>query len=324
MLSNEKLLEFYKTMVLIRKFEEKANECYERGLIRGSIHTCIGQEGIAVGAIASINDNDYILTHHRAHGQLIARGCDIKYMMAELFGKKDGYCKGKGGSIHIASIKHNVLGANGIVGGGNPLAIGAAFSAQYKNSNRVALSFFGDGASNQGTFHESINLAAAWKLPVVFIAENNTFAISTPFNTISATKNIADRAAGYGIPGIIADGLDAVDVYEKIKSAVDRARRKEGPTLVECKTYRFVPHSRSDREVYRTKEEVNEWRKKGPIIRMEKLLKEKGIVNQSDIKNIEENVLYNVEKAIEFAKHSPEPGIEELKKDIFFIKENKI
>ncbi|HHX23910.1 MAG: thiamine pyrophosphate-dependent dehydrogenase E1 component subunit alpha [Tepidanaerobacteraceae bacterium] len=318
MLSNETLLEMYKKMLLIRNFEEVANEYFTRGLIWGSLHTCIGEEGSVVGAITALNEDDYVGTTHRGHGHVIAKGADIKLMMAELFGKATGYSKGKGGSMHIADMERGILGANGIVGAGNPIACGAALSAQYRGTKQVTLSFFGDGASNQGTFHESINLASAWKLPVVFVNQNNLYAISTPFKTISATKNIADRAVGYGIEGVIADGMDALDVYEKVKAAVEKARNGEGPTLIECKTYRFAPHSKSDREVYRTKDEVLEWRKKCPITRMEKLLLEKGVIKEEDAKKIKEEIAALIEEAVEFAKNSPEPELDELTKDVYY------
>lgn len=317
MISDEKLLQMYKKMVLIRNFEETANEYFTRGLVWGSLHTCIGQEGSVVGAISALKEDDYIGTTHRGHGHVIAKGADINFMMAELFGKKTGYSKGKGGSMHIADMNKGILGANGIVGAGNPIACGAALSAQYRGTDQVTLSFFGDGASNQGTFHEAINLASAWKLPVVFINENNMFAISTPFKTISATENIADRAVGYGISGVIVDGMDAIAVYEAVSAAVERARRGEGPTLIESKTYRFVPHSKSDKEVYRTREEVLEWRKKCPIARMEKLLLKNGIIKEADIEKIKKEAAEQIEAAVEFAKNSEEPELDELLKDVY-------
>ena len=317
-LDNNIKIEMLKRMILIRAFEEKASEYFTRGIIRGSLHTYVGEEAVAVGACFAINKDDYIQSTHRGHGHVIAKGGDINLMMAELFGKKTGYCKGKGGSMHIANLDLGILGANGIVGAGNPPAIGAAFSAKYRQSGQVVLSFFGDGASNQGTFHESINLAGAWKLPIVFINENNLYAISVPFSTISATKNIADRAIGYGIPGIIADGMDVLDVYEKVKTAVDNARADKGPTLIECKTYRFVPHSKADREVYRTKDEVKMWKEKCPIKRLSSSLIEDGFITPQDLKDFEEEAISLVDRAVEYAQNSPEPEDEELCKDVYY------
>lgn len=318
MLTDNELMNMYKTMVLIRKFEEKADEGFAKGKVWGSLHTSIGQEGIAVGAIAALEENDNIVITHRGHGKCIAKGADPKTMMAELFGKKTGYCKGKSGSMHIADVKHGILGANGIVGAGNAIACGAALASLYNDTKEVTLSFFGDGASNTGYFHESLNLAGAWKLPVIFLCENNMYAISTPFKTVSATKNIADRASGYGINGVIADGMDPIDIYEKTKEAVTRARNGEGPTLIELKTYRFMPHSKSDREVYRTKDEVQQWMKKCPIKRIEQLLTEKGILTQSDIKEIESEADQIIREAVEYAESSPEPDIDDLTKDVYF------
>ncbi len=318
MLSSEKLVEMYKKMVLIRRFEEVANEYFARGLIWGSLHTCIGEEGSVVGAVATLEADDYIQTTHRGHGHCIAKGADIKKMMAELFGKVTGYCKGKSGSMHIADFDKGILGANGIVGAGNPIAVGAALQAAYNETKQVTASFFGDGSTNQGTFHESLNLAAAWKLPIVFICQNNKFAISTPFCTICNAEDIADRAHGYGIPGVICDGMDAIDVYEKVKEAVDRARRGDGPTLIESKTYRFVPHSLSDMEVYRTREEVEEWKKKDSIKRLENKLLAEDVLDESDVKKIKEEAYQIISDAIEFASNSPEPSLDELTKDVYF------
>lgn len=317
MFDNAKLLEILEKMWTLRKFEEKAAELFTRGLIRGSLHTGVGQEAVAIGVSLALNEDDYIQTTHRGHCHVIAKGADINIMMAELLGKANGYNKGKGGSMHVANLDMGILGANGIVGGGNPVATGAAFSAQYRGTKQVAISYFGDGASNQGTFHESINLAGGWKLPIVFVNENNLFAISTPLRTVSGTKNIADRAIGYGIPGVIADGMDVLDVYEKVSKAVERARNGEGPTLVECKTYRFVPHSKADREVYRTKEEVNEWKKKCPIKQIENMLIENGTISEIEARSIEKKARQTVLDAVEFAMNSPEPDDEELLTDVF-------
>lgn len=317
MVSNELLLEMYEKMVLVREFEERAAECFSRGLVWASLHTCIGEEGTVVGSVMALEDKDYIQLTHRGHGHAITKGADINRMVAELFGKKTGLCKGKSGSMHIADFKAGILGANGIVSAGNPLAIGAGFAAQYRGTDQVAVSYFGDGASNQGFFHESVNLAAAWKLPVIFVNHNNQFAISTPFKTVSNTINIADRAIGYNIPGVIVDGMDPVAVYEAMTEAVQRARNGEGPTLIESKTYRFVPHSRSDREVYRTREEVEEWKKKDPIKTTEEKLIAAKLLNNEKIKEIHDAAKVRIEEAIEFGKNSPEPDVEDLYEDIY-------
>jgi len=318
MLSNDKLLIILKKMWILRKFEEKAAELFTRGLIRGSLHTGVGQEAVAIGVNFALNKDDYIQTTHRGHCSVIGKGADINIMMSELLGKANGYNKGKGGSMHVANLDMGILGANGIVGGGNPIATGAAFSAQYRGTKQVVISFFGDGASNQGTFHESINLASAWKLPIVFVCENNLYAISVPFKTVSNIENIADRAVGYGIEGIITDGMDVNDVYEKAKYAVEKARKGEGPTLIECKTYRFVPHSKADREVYRTKDDVNEWKKKCPILQVKNVLIKNGIITEEQAHKIEKDARQKVLDAFEFAMNSPEPDDAELLTDVFY------
>ncbi|MEL7648646.1 MAG: thiamine pyrophosphate-dependent dehydrogenase E1 component subunit alpha [Sedimentibacter sp.] len=318
MFSNEQLLVILKKMWTLRKFEEKAAELFTRGIIRGSLHTGVGQEAVAMGVNLALNEDDFIQTTHRGHCHVIGKGADIKLVMAELCGRYVGYNKGKGGSMHVANLDMGILGANGIVGGGNPVAVGAAFSAQYRGTKQVAVSFFGDGASNQGTFHESINLAGGWKLPIIFVNENNQYAISTPFVTVSQTRNIADRGIGYGIEGVIADGMDLFDVYEKMNKAVEKARNGGGPTLLECKTYRFVPHSKADREVYRTKEEVNEWKKKCPIKKIENILIENGTLNENGAREIENDVKQKILDAVDFALKAEGPPAEELFKDVYY------
>jgi len=317
-LSPGKKIEMLKRMILIRNFEERAAEYFSRGLIRGSLHTSVGQEAVSVGVCFALKDTDYIQTTHRGHGHILAKGLDEKLMMAELFGKANGYCRGKGGSMHVANLDMGVLGANGIVGGGNPVAVGAAFAFSYKETGQVSVSFFGDGASNNGTFHESCNLASAWKLPIVFVNENNGVAISTLFKTISGTVNIADRAIGYGMRGQIVNGMDVLDVYEKFSEAREYAASGQGPVLLECKTYRFVPHSRADREVYRTREEVDEMRKQCPIKRLGTQLLEDGAIKQKDLADFEEEAAQKIEDAIQFALNSPEPEPEELFKDVYW------
>ncbi len=315
---NKRKVEMLKRMLLIRRFEEVAAEYFTRGVIRGSLHTAVGQEAVAVGVCFALEDEDVIQTTHRGHAHILAKGLDEKKMMAELFGKVTGYCRGKGGSMHIADLKSGVLGANGIVGGGNPVAVGASFSFYYRKLKQIVVSFFGDGASNQGTFHESLNMAQAWKLPIVFVNENNFFAISTPFKDISDTKDIADRAIGYGMRSEIADGMDVLDVFEKFSKAREYAIKGKGPTLLECKTYRFVPHSKADREVYRTREEVEEWRKKCPIKRLGTQLIEEGVISEEDFEKFDKEAQQAISDAVEYAEASPDPEPEELYRDVYW------
>ena len=254
----------YASMYKIRRFEQEAVKLFHNKELPGWLHSYIGEEAVAVGVCASLNRDDYITSTHRGHGHCIAKGADLKRMMAELYGKETGYCKGKGGSMHIADFSIGILGANGIVGGGIPIATGTALASQYLEDGRVTVCFFGDGASNQGGFHESLNLASLWKLPVVYVCENNLYAETTPQADHQPIRDIADRAKSYNMPGVIVDGNDVFAVYEKANKAVERARAGRGPTLIECKTYRYRGHWEGDPEVYRTKEEVKEWKKRSP------------------------------------------------------------
>ena len=320
-ISLDKQLEFYERMVLIRKFENKANEGYARGKVHGSLHTCVGEEACYVGSIAHLTKEDVITGTHREHGAAICKGLDVKKMMAELYGKVDGYCKGLSGSMHIASFEDGHIGANGIIGAAAGIALGAAFAFKYRGEKKVAVAFFGDGASNAGYSHECMNLAAAWELPIIFSCQNNGFAISTPFNTISKTRDIANRAAGYNMPSIIINGMDVLEVYDKMGPVVDFVRNGGGPYFVEYKTYRFNPHSRSDREVYRTKEEVDEWRKKCPILQMENRLKAAGVLDDAKIKEIDAKYNKVIEDAVAYAEASPEPGLDLLEKYVYCTEE---
>jgi TPP-dependent pyruvate/acetoin dehydrogenase alpha subunit len=245
-LSNEKLIEMYRTMKKIREFETKAAELFAEGSIPGFVHLYIGEEAVATGVCANLKDSDYITSTHRGHGHIIAKGGDLKYMFAELFGKATGYCKGKGGSMHIADADRGILGANGIVGAGHNIAVGAGLSAKYRGTDQVCVCFFGDGSTNQGTFHESLNLASIWKLPVIFVCENNLYGISMHQSRHQAIQDVADRAVAYNIPGVVVDGNDVLAVYEAAKEAIDRARNGQGPTLIECKTYRQRGHFEGD------------------------------------------------------------------------------
>ena len=286
--------------------------------IRDSLHTYAGEEAVAVGVCFNLRPDDYVSSTHRGHGHCIAKGADINRMMAELFGKATGYCKGKGGSMHIADFKIGMLGANGVVGAGIPIAVGAGLSCKLKYPGRVSVAFFGDGASNQGTFHESLNLAAAWKLPVIFVCENNLYAMGTDIRKVTANPNIADRAIGYGMEGVIVDGNDVIDVYLKAKAAIEKARNGGGPTLLECKTYRIKGHSRFDPALYRPKEEVEAWLKRDPL----KLFKENILIKERNIdatviKEIEIRVDEEIERAVDFAKESPFPELEDALNDVY-------
>lgn len=310
------MIELYRGMVRIRRFEEKVSELFSKGLIPGFVHLYIGEEAVAVGVCANLTRDDYITSTHRGHGHCIAKGADLRRMMAELFGKKTGYCKGKGGSMHIADYSSGILGANAIVGANIPIAAGAAFAAKSKGTNHVAVAFFGDGASNTGAFHEGINIAAAWKLPVIFVCENNLYAISTRTTRSTPISNIADRAASYGIPGVIADGMDVMAVYESAHKAVERARKGQGPTLIECKTYRFYGSFEGDPQRYRTKSEREEWQMKDPLNFGEKLVN-MGVLTDADLQKIDQEVKSAVEEAVKYAQESPYPEPEEVTKDLF-------
>ncbi|KUK14416.1 MAG: acetoin:2,6-dichlorophenolindophenol oxidoreductase subunit alpha [bacterium] len=317
-MGEEKLwINMYTSMLRIRRFEEKVVELFAQGKIPGFVHSYIGEEAVAVGACSALEPTDYITSTHRGHGHLIAKGGDLKYMMAELYGKKTGYCKGKGGSMHIADVDLGILGANGIVGAGLPIATGAALSSHLQKNGRVALCFFSDGASNRGTFHESLNMASIWKLPVIFLCENNMYGISMPQRKGMAIDDIADRASAYGIPGVVVDGNDVIAVYEAVKEAVSRARAGGGPTLIEAKTARWRGHFEGDPQIYRTQEEIEEWRKKCPIKRFEEKLLKMGVLDEAKIREIEEMIAKEVEEAVRFAEESPYPEPEEALEDVY-------
>lgn len=301
------MIKMYKEMVRIRRFEERVLELFSKGKIPGMLHSYIGEEAVAAGACSAINSDDYITSTHRGHGHVIAKGADLKRMMAELFAKSTGYNKGKGGSMHIAEPNIGILGANGIVGGGIPIATGAALSSKILKNNKVTLCFFGDGASNQGTFHESINLASAFNLPCVYICENNLYGVSVKQTQVRKVKDIADRAKGYAIPGVIVDGNDVIAVYRAVMEAVNRAREGEGPTLIECKTYRWRGHYEGDPVNYRTEEELEGWKKKDPIKRFSKKLLSDGMLNKEKLEVIEKEVKKEIDEAVDFADKSPKP-----------------
>ncbi len=316
-LTNEQLIEMYVTMSKIRTFENRVAELFADGKIPGFVHLYVGEEAIATGVCANLTDADYITSTHRGHGHLLAKRGDIKLMMAELFGKKTGYCKGKGGSMHIADLDLGIMGANGIVGGGPPLAAGAALAVQYLGKDSVAACFFGDGASNQGTTHEAMNLATCWKLPVVFVNENNMYGISSCTINSMCVPNIADRAAAYDMPGVVVDGNDVIAVYEAAAEAINRAREGRGPSLIECKTYRHRGHFEGDPCTYRNDEELQEWKEKDPIPRFEQKLIEMEILTDSKIQEIKSTLQKDVALAEQFAEESAFPDASELTEDVY-------
>ncbi len=316
-LNKDRFAEMYQKMLEIRLFEEKIFELYAQNLIPGTIHLYAGEEAVAVGVCSSLRKDDYITSTHRGHGHCIAKGADLKRTMAEILGKKTGYCKGKGGSMHIADFNVGMLGATAVVGAGLPIAVGAGLSIQLRKTDQVVVCFFGEGASNQGTFHESINMASVWRLPVVFICENNLYAMGTRQSRVMNITDVANRAAAYGIPGEIVDGNDVLAVYDVAEKAVERARKGEGPTLVECKTYRHKGHSRVDPAKYRPKEEVEEWLSKDPIKNLRTYLLAAHVLTEMKIQQIEQNVLIKIEEAVKFALESPFPLAEEALEDVY-------
>ena len=307
----------YRKMLEIRHFEEKVFDLYGQNLVPGTIHLYAGQEAVAVGVCANLRKDDYITSTHRGHGHCIAKGARLDKTMAEILGKKTGYCRGKGGSMHIADFSIGMLGATAVVGAGIPIAAGAGLSIKLRGTDQVVACFFGEGASNQGTFHEGINMAAVWALPVLFVCENNLYAMGTRQSKVMAIENVADRASAYGIPGTVVDGNDVLAVYEAAHEAVVRARQGEGPTLIECKTYRHKGHSRADPAAYRPKEEVEKWMKKDPIPRFKKRLLEERFLTEKEANQIEEDVIRAVEDAVKFAIESPYPTPEEALEDVY-------
>ncbi|WP_281417674.1 thiamine pyrophosphate-dependent dehydrogenase E1 component subunit alpha [Alkaliphilus flagellatus] len=316
--SKELVSDFYRTMWKIRLFEEAVEKLFLDGDIPGFVHLYIGEEAIATGVCANLTNSDYIESTHRGHGHTLAKGADLNRAMAEIFGRKTGFCKGKGGSMHIADFSVGMLGANGVVGGGYNLAVGAAMAIEYQNRKDVSVVFFGDGASNRGTFHEAANMAAAWKLPVIFVCENNQWASTTPHLTQTSVENISDRAVGYGMPSIIVDGNDVFAVYEGMKEAVERARQGGGPTFLEAKTYRIKGHFVGDPEMYRTREEVKEqYENNDPIKHFEKRALQDNLLTKKEMEAIKAEVEKAIEESLEFARTSPYPEVEELFNDLY-------
>ncbi|GLY09168.1 thiamine pyrophosphate-dependent dehydrogenase E1 component subunit alpha [Pseudobacillus badius] len=308
----------YRKMLEIREFEDKVHELFAQGILPGFVHLYAGEEAVAVGVCAHLNDKDTITSTHRGHGHCIAKGCDLDGMMAEIYGKATGLCKGKGGSMHIADLNKGMLGANGIVGGGFPLACGSALTAKYKKTDNVSVCFFGDGANNHGTFHEGINLAAIWNLPVIFVAENNGYAEATPFEYASSCKTIADRAIGYNIPGVRVDGKNVLAVYKAAEEAIQRARRGEGPTLIECMTYRNYGHFEGDAQTYKAEPEKKEHKQeKDAIIQFKKYLLTQQLLTENELASVEESVIEAIQRAVRFSEESPYPKEDELLTDVY-------
>ena len=315
-ISRQKLEDMYEKMLLTRYFEEKVAYFFSMGMVHGTTHLYVGEEATATGVCCALEPQDLIASTHRGHGHCISKGIDLNRMMAELLGKESGYCKGKGGSMHIADLDRGNLGANGVVGGGIPLAVGAALTTKMKNIDRIVVGFFGDGATNQGTFHESLNLASIWKLPVLFVCEDNKYGISMSRFRSMNVSDIALRSVSYGMPGKTIDGNDAIAVYEETKKAREYVR-ENGPMLLVCDTYRYLGHSKSDANVYRTKEEIAEWKAKDPIRRMRAYLIENGMFSEAEIKSVEERAKQSIEDAVEFAQKSPYPSIDTIMDDVY-------
>jgi pyruvate dehydrogenase E1 component alpha subunit len=316
-LTKEKMIDLYATMKKIRLFEEKVSELFAEGKLPGFVHLYAGEEAIGVGVCAHLTDRDYITSTHRGHGHCIAKGVEINSMMAEVYGKATGACKGKGGSMHIADVDKGMLGANGIVGAGGPLACGSGLMAKTLGTDQVTVCFFGDGAAEQGTMHEAMNLACCWNLPVVFVCENNGYAETTPWGYHCAAKSIADRAAAYDMPGISVDGTDFFAVYEAAEEAIGRARRGEGPCLMECRAFRYYGHFEGDAMLYVTEEEKKRNRARDPIENVKKRAIERDLVSTAQLAEVDAQAAAIIEEAVKFAEESPWPKPEEVLTDVY-------
>ena len=316
-MKKDDLLRMYSQMLRIRRVEERLLEIFAQGKIPGFIHVSIGQEAVPVGVCSILRPDDYISNTHRGHGQALAKGADLKKFMAELFGRRDGYCKGKAGSMHVACKELGIIGSNGVVGGGIPISLGTAFASQYLGNDRVTVCFFGDGATNEGTFHESLNLAAVWNLPIVFCCENNRWAEFTPQKIHTKLEDLSRRAEAYGMPGVTVDGDDALKVRESAEKAVDRARKGEGPTLLECKTHRWYGHFAGDSQKYRDPKEIEEVRKFDPLLRFQNLLLEMKHLTPEQVKKMEDQLRAEIDEAVAFAESSPMPGKDDVLLDVY-------
>ncbi len=312
----DKAIEMYTKMLHIRKFEEKVAYFFSMGMVHGTTHLYVGEEGSAAGVCCALDTDDVMTSTHRGHGHCISRGIDLDRMMAEFLGKETGYCKGKGGSMHIADLEKGNLGANGVVGGGQPIAVGAAMTKQMRGEEGIVVCFFGDGAANEGSFHESLNLASIWKLPVLFICENNLYGMSMSIDDHMNIDDISVRADSYGMPGKSIDGNDPVLVYEETLKAKDYVK-ENGPMLLVCNTYRHLGHSKSDACVYRTKEELNEWKKKDPIKRMASYILENGMLTEEELETLDKKTTEDIENAVAFAEQSSYPSINTIMEDVY-------
>ncbi len=315
-LPRERLVATLELMWRIRAVEEKIEELYSMGRVHGTMHLSIGQEAVPAGWSLALRDDDYLVSHHRGHGHALAKGADPEPMMAELLGKETGYGRGRGGSMHIADVSKNNVGANGIVGGGIPIATGVGLAIKLRGTDQLVLGVFGDGANNEGTFHESLNMAAVWDLPVLFLCENNQYGMSMPIEK-AMNVTVADRAAAYGMPGVRVDGNDVVAVYEAVKAAVDHIRAGKGPYLVEALTYRYRGHSKSDRNLYRTRAEIDEWRAKDPIGRYAAALEAMGITSPADDDAAHQKARDQINAAVARAETQPDPRVEDLLEGVY-------
>jgi acetoin:2,6-dichlorophenolindophenol oxidoreductase subunit alpha len=317
-LGPEALKDKLRQMHLVRAFEEKVDELFLMGRTYGTLHLCIGQEATNVGSLGALAKGDYFLSHHRGHGHFLTWSDDPNRVMADILGTATGFCRGKGGTMHIADIANGNLGGNGIVGGGLPVAVGVGLSIRLRRSQQVCMVIFGDGAANEGAFHESLNMASIWKLPLVYLCENNQYAMSTPLSQAFNIRHISERAAAYGIPGVTVDGNDFFAVYLAVREAVERARRGDGPTLVESVTYRIKGHSRSDRQAYRTREEVRSWQEpdRDPILRLSRTLQAAGIISEAEADSLRQQAVERVEQAVAFADSSPDPDPATMLEDV--------
>jgi acetoin:2,6-dichlorophenolindophenol oxidoreductase subunit alpha len=317
MQDNVKRIDLLRQMLLSRYFDEKVNDLYAEGKVHGTAHFYVGQESVAVGAIAALQEGDVITSTHRGHGHAIAFGLDVDRMAAELLGQATGYCHGKGGSMHIADVGAGMLGANGIVGGSMGIACGAGWAFKRRGQDNAALCFFGEGAANEGIFHETLNLAAIWKLPVVFVCENNQYGMSMSVKKATAIENISDRASAYGMPGITVAGTELDEVYKATLEALERARAGEGPTLLEAITYRYLGHSKSDANLYRTRDEIQTWRKQDPIRRFATVLEGEGLLEENEWRELDEEAKQTIEDAFEKASQEPDPEPASALEDVY-------
>jgi len=316
-LQRDQSIDMLNKMYTIRFFEETVDDLFARGLVHGTMHLSIGQEASAVGSISALRDTDYILSTHRGHGHCISKGADLNLMMAEFMGKETGYCRGRGGSMHIADMEGRNLGANGVVGGGIPLAVGVGLSLQMQRTDEIVMGFFGDGAANQGGFHEALNMAAIWTLPVVYVCENNQYGMSMSTDRAFKIERIAQRADSYGMAGMTVDGNDVIEVFEAAVEAVERARTGGGPTLLECVTYRWKGHSKSDQELYRTKDEIAAWKKRDPVRLFRERLVTEGVITDEEASSIEAKADRTITEAVEFAQSSPEPDVDTILEGVY-------